>query len=128
MTRIATWMCGSALALAVSCSLSALAYGQGAPDAFPLDDSEKLQRLLDIAAQAGFTDEQIKTITIEDEPRLVKAWERIQEQKLQREREEKAKAEREKRVYLTVQDVFNELLAADPEDLKKLREMLFANR
>ncbi|MBI4082930.1 MAG: hypothetical protein HY423_10005 [Candidatus Lambdaproteobacteria bacterium] len=128
MTRIATWITGSALALALSLSLSAPAHGQQPPGSALFQDAERLQRLLDVAKEAGFTDEQIKSITVEDESRLIRAWEHIQEQKLQRERLEKAKAEREKRVYLTVQDVFNELLAADPEDLKKLRDSLFLNR
>ncbi len=87
-------------------------------------DLQELIRLIEIARESGFTEDEIKEITIEDHGRVIKALEyynKVMEQRAQR---EKALKDRENRVYLTVDDILKELAAKEPADLKKLRDDL----
>jgi len=87
-------------------------------------DLQELIRLLEVAKESGFTEEQLKDITVEDEGRLINAWEYVQEQRRKAEATAKARQERESRVYLTVKDVVKELMELEPKDLRKLRDEL----
>ncbi len=111
---------------------------------------EELKRLLEVARESGFTEKEMREITIEDEGnRLlevaqkfgftekemheitdkggINVWDflKLMERK-KRERAAQAKAQQEK-VYLTVQDVFDEMEKDLPKDLSKLRDKILTN-
>jgi hypothetical protein len=86
-------------------------------------DVEELERLFRIAREAGFTEDEIRNIRIEDEEgRTVNAWDYLQEIKRRRAVKDKAEAERLHRLYITVQDIIADLQRRERDDLKKLRE------
>ena len=90
-------------------------------------DIEELKRLIDAAQESGFTEEQIREITVEDEDgNVINAWEFLQEHERRRRAEAERIAAERARVYLTPHDVISELDANQPGDIDSLREkMLF---
>jgi len=82
----------------------------------------ELKRLLEVAREAGFTEDEIGKITIEREGKVInvleflKAWEQKQKDMKARER---AYVDTD---YLTAQDIFSELNKTQPKDLSKLRD------
>ena len=93
-----------------------------------LVDLQELIRVIEIARESGFSEEEIKEITIEDGGRVIKAldyYNRILDQRAKR---AAALKEREGRVYLTVDDIVKELVVMEPADLKRLREDLLVGK
>ncbi len=89
-------------------------------------DLDELRRLLEIARESGFSDEEVKKITVEDESgNVINAWEYLQALERKRREEEARLAEIRSRVYLTPKDVHKELDSSQPEDLTDLRGKLF---
>lgn len=90
-------------------------------------DIEELRRLVDLARESGFSEEQLRQITVEDESgNVVSALAFLEAyEKRQRESAEQTAAQ-EARVYLSPKDILEELDEKQPEDLDQLRErMLF---
>jgi hypothetical protein len=90
-------------------------------------DVEELRRLVDIARESGFSDEQVKEITVEDaQGNVINAWEFLQAYD-RRQREEAARiAAEQSKVYLAPKDIIKELDEKQPKDLNQLRDkMLF---
>lgn len=85
----------------------------------------ELRRLMEVAREAGFSDEEMREITIEDnEGNIVNVWKYLEEiERKKRLEAEKRKAQEEK-IYLTVQDVFTELKKDEPADLTRLRDKI----
>lgn len=85
----------------------------------------ELRRLMEVAREAGFSDEEMREITIEDdEGNVVNVWKYLEEvERKKRLEAEKRKAQKEK-IYLTVQDVFTELKKDEPADLTRLRDKI----
>lgn len=90
-------------------------------------DFHELKRLLELARESGFTEEQLKNITVEDESgNTVNAWDFLQEIERRRKEEADRLAAERARVYLTPHDVFKELDGKQRQDIDTLREkMLF---
>jgi hypothetical protein len=91
-------------------------------------DLQELIRLIEIARESGFSEEQIREITIEDQGRVINAWEYLKEIQARRAAEEQRIREQESRVYLTVQDVVEDLMKMEQKDLHQLRESLLFSR
>jgi hypothetical protein len=88
---------------------------------------EELKRLLEVARESGFTEKEMREITIEDGGKVINVWDFLKEmERKKRERAAKDKAQQEK-VYLTVQDVFEEMEKDLPKDLSKLRDKISTN-
>lgn len=86
-------------------------------------DIEQLERLFQIARESGFTDQDIREITIEDEKgNIVNAWDYLEEIKRRRALKDKADEEKLHRLYITVQDILSDLRRREGDDLRKLRE------
>ena len=85
----------------------------------------ELKRLLEVAREAGFSDKEMREITIEDgKGNVFNVWAYLEEvERLKRLEAEKLKAQKEK-VYLTVQDVFTDLKKEEPADLSRLRDKI----
>ena len=88
-------------------------------------DVVELKRLLEVAREAGFSDKEMREITIEDdEGKIINVWaylEEVERLKLLEARQRKAQ---EEKVYLTVQDVYTELKKDEPADLTRLRDKI----
>ena len=98
------------------------AFGQTAGPK-PLVDVEELKRIIEIARESGFSEEQVREITIEDEAgNLINALDYLKA--LEREKQLKASASEElkNKRYLTVQEIFADLKGSEQKDLKALRE------
>ena len=93
---------------------------------FDTYDLDELRRLLELARESGFSEEQVRNITVEDEEgNTINAFKVIEDIERCR-REEKARLEEiQNRKYLTPQDVFKELDGGQKKDLKDLRDKLF---
>lgn len=86
-------------------------------------DVDQLERLFRIARDSGFTDEDIRQITIEDEQgKSINAWEYLQEIKRRRELRSKVDQDKLLRIYVTVQDILSDLKSEERADLRKLRD------
>jgi len=82
----------------------------------------ELRRLLDVARESGFTEDEVRKITVEYNGEVINVWEflaRLEEEKAQKEARDKAMREKP---YHTVQDVFQDLEKGQPKDLEKLRK------
>ena len=85
-------------------------------------DIDELERLIEVARESGFTQEDIEEITIEDEGREINAWEFLQEMKRKQALErEKARAQSTK-IYLTIQGILADLAEEKQDDLSTLRD------
>jgi hypothetical protein len=92
-------------------------------------DVGELRKLIQRAREAGFTEEQMHEITVDDaEGHTVNALEFLQAYD-KRQKEEAARLEAERtRVYLTPKDITKELDKKQPQDLNRLRDrMLFVD-
>jgi hypothetical protein len=86
-------------------------------------DIDQLERLFQIARDSGFTEQEIREITIEDElGNAVNAWDYLQEVKRRRSMRDKADQEKLTKIYLTVQDILADLGRREKDDLRKLRD------
>jgi hypothetical protein len=90
-------------------------------------DVEELKRLIELAQESGFSEEQIREITVEDEEgHTIKAWEFIQAYEKRKEEEAARLAAERARVYLTPKDIMTELDKKERKDIDSLRDrMLF---
>ena len=91
-------------------------------------DIDQLERLFQIARESGFSEQEIREITIEDEEgKSVNAWDYLQDVKRRRSMQDKADQEKLKKIYITVQDILSDLRRREKDDLRKLRdESVFA--
>jgi hypothetical protein len=92
-------------------------------------DIATLRRLIELARDSGFTEQQLREITVEDEHgNVVNAQAFLEDyEKRKKEQDAREAAERNK-VYLSPKDLIKELDKKQPEDLDKLRDkMLFAD-
>ncbi len=88
---------------------------------------EELKRLLEVARESGFTEKELREITVEDGDKVINVWEFLKEhERKKRERAARLKAQEEK-VYLTVQDVVEDLEKEQPKDLSRLRDKIPTN-
>jgi hypothetical protein len=97
-----------------------------APRAAPIRQSiEEVRRLIEVAKEAGLTEEQIRQITIEDEfGNVINAWDYLQQIEQRRQAELARRKAELSRVYLTPQDILKELRANERADLDALRDKL----
>ncbi len=88
---------------------------------------EELKRLLEVARESGFTEKELREITVEDGDKVINVWDFLKEyERKKRERAARLKAQKEK-VYLTVQDVVEDLEKEQPKDLSRLRDKIPTN-
>lgn len=126
---IGGWRRGGFGAFLPLCLLAALLLCGGSPAALGQElsqegfyDIDELERLIEVARESGFTQEDIEKITIQDEGREINAWEFLQKMKRMRALErEKARAQSTK-IYLTIQGILADLAADKKDDLSTLRD------
>ena len=84
---------------------------------------KEMQALLDAAQKSGFSEKQIRDISVTRDGNLVHVWDFLEQEKLRQKKEALAKKKfvpRER--YLTVMDIANELESSETLDLDALKE------
>lgn len=89
---------------------------------------EALIDLIEKAREAGMSDEELKKLEIRDGDREINVWEYIEREKLARMKEDAMLRELLSKKFLTVNDIYNELIKTEPRVIKKLREELVSER
>ena len=82
-----------------------------------------LQALLDAAQKSGFTEKQIREISVTHDGNLVHVWDFLEQEKLRQKKEALTKKKfipRER--YLTVMDIANELESSETRELDALKD------
>ena len=84
---------------------------------------KEMQDLLDAAKKSGFSEKQIREISVTRDGKLVHIWDFLEQEKLRQKKESIAKKKfvlRER--YLTVMDIANELESSETRELDALRD------
>jgi len=83
----------------------------------------EMQTLLDAALKAGFTEKEIREITVTRKGKVVHVWDFLEQEKLQQKKDALAK-KRSKPLerYLTVMDIAEELESAETGNLDVLKD------
>ena len=84
---------------------------------------KEMQALLDAAQKSGFSEKQIREISVTRDGKLVHVWDFLEQEKLRQKKEALAKKKfvsRER--YLTVMDIANELESSETHELDALRD------
>ena len=84
---------------------------------------EEMQALLDAAQKSGFSEKQIREISVTRDGKLVHVWDFLKQEKLRQKKEALAKKKfipRER--YLTVMDIANELESSETRELDALKD------
>ena len=82
-----------------------------------------MQALLDAAQKSGFSEKQIRDISVTRDGKLVYVWDFLEQEKLRQKKEALAKKKfvtRER--YLTVMDIANELESSETRELDALKD------
>ena len=84
---------------------------------------KEMQALLDAAKKSGFSEKQIRGISVTRDGKLVHVWDFLEQEKLRKKKKDLAKKKfvpRER--YLTVMDIANELESTETRDLDALKD------
>lgn len=91
-------------------------------------DIEALIDLIEKARDAGMSDEELRKLEIRDGDREINVWEYIEKEKLAKMKEDAMLRELLSKNFLTVNDIYNELIKTEPRVIRKLREELVSER
>ena len=84
---------------------------------------KEMQALLDAAQKSGFSEKQIRDISVTRDGKLVYIWDFLEQEKLRQKKEDMAKNKFvPKERYLTVMDIANELESSETRELDALRD------
>ena len=84
---------------------------------------KEMQALLEAAQKSGFSEKQIREISVTRDGKLVHVWDFLEQEKLRQKKEDLAKKKfvpRER--YLTVMDIANELESSETRKLDALKD------
>ena len=84
---------------------------------------KEMQALLDAAQKSGFSEKQIREISVTRDGKLVHVWDFLEQENLRQKKEALAKKKfvpRER--YLTVMDIVNELESSETRELDALKD------
>ena len=84
---------------------------------------KEMQALLDAAQKSGFSEKQIRDISVTRDGKLVYVWDFLEQEKMRQKKEDLAKKKfvpRER--YLTVMDISNELESSETQKLDALKD------
>ncbi len=109
----------SALLCLVMTFSSYLAFGQEQAELL-----KEMQRYLDVAREAGFTEEELKGVTIERNGEVINVWQYIQNELERQKRLEQEQNQASNKLYLNADDVREDLRDQQPSQIRKLRQKL----
>ena len=82
-----------------------------------------MQNLLDAASKSGFSEKEIREITVTRNGKLVKVWDFLEQAKLQQKKDKLAnKRSKPLERYLTVMDIAEEMESGETKDLDSLKD------
>ena len=88
-------------------------------------DLEELKRLLEIAQESGFSEDELRKITVEDENGVsINAYEFVKMVEERRRKRLEAEEALRKKVYLTPKDIITELDSSHSGELNHLRDTM----
>lgn len=88
----------------------------------------ELIRIIDQAREAGMSDEDLKNLELHDGDRKINVLEYIAELERLKAMKDKELEKFLSKKFLTINDIFNELIVSEPSVIKKLRERLVSDR
>lgn len=88
----------------------------------------ELIKIIEKARKAGFSDEDLKKLELRDGDRKINVIDYIEEFERIKKSQDRQLQIFLKKKFLTVKDIFNELVNSEPEVIKKLREELVSER
>lgn len=115
-------------------SISSLSYAQGQSSNEVADEKaaqalkkekkvlQDMKNLLNVAQQAGFTEEEVKQITIEQDGEVINVWNFVQQENSRKQTSQKE--DQAPKRYLTIQDITKELMSHEDKKLNQLRKKL----
>ena len=84
---------------------------------------KEMQALLDAAQKSGFSEKQIRDISVTRDGKLVYVWDFLEQEKLRQKKEALAKKKFVTReLYLTVMDIADELESSETRELDALKD------
>lgn len=89
---------------------------------------KELIRIIDQAREAGMSDEDLKSLELHDGNRKINVMEYIAELERLKAMKDKELEDFLSKKFLTINDIFNELIVSEPNVIKKLRERLVSDR
>ena len=88
----------------------------------------ELVKIIERARKAGFSDEDLKKLELRDGDQMINIMDYMEDLERLRKLKDKRLQEFLNKRFLTVKDIYNELVATEPEVIKKLREELVSER
>ena len=85
---------------------------------------QEMQRYLDVAREAGFTEQELKEITIDRNGEVLNVWQYIQNELAHQKKLEQQQKQFRNKLYLNADDVLEDLQDKQPEQIRKLRQKL----
>lgn len=95
------------------------------------DKYYKIEELIDLieqAREAGMSEEDLRNLEIRDGDKEINVYDYIEQERLERLRKKKLLEELLSKKFLTVNDIYDELIKSEPEEIQKLREELVSER
>ena len=89
---------------------------------------EELIKLIEQAREAGMSEEDLKSMEIIDGDQEINVLDYIEQKRLQRLLKDKKLKELLSKNFLTVNDIYKELIKTEPNVIQKLREELVSER
>ena len=89
---------------------------------------EELIDLIEQAREAGMSEEDLRNLEIRDGDKVINVYDYIEQERLERLRKKKLLEELLSKKFLTVNDIYDELIKSEPEEIQKLREELASER
>tara|TARA_Y100001970_G_C14226431_1_gene855969 strand:+ start:2294 stop:2728 length:435 start_codon:yes stop_codon:yes gene_type:complete len=123
-------LCLAILIIPVFSSQTVIAENFNKKDEKALDDNKKrkkflleMKKLLNAAIKSGFSDKEVREITVVRNGKVLYVWDFLEQEKLRLEREELSK-KKSKRLdrYLTVMDISDELESYETKNLDIIKE------
>ena len=109
-------------ALALPWGPAALLHAEAPKTIYQAVNVKELRRLLDVARESGFSEDEVRKITVEYLGEVINVWDFLATlEKRKQDQMAAEKAMREK-PYHTVQDVIEDLEKDQPKDLERLRK------
>ncbi len=115
----------SACSLAFSAGYSQARSQQARRQFYNLNE---LIRIIDQAREAGMSDEDLKSLELHDGNRKINVLEYMAELERLKAMKDKELEDFLSKKFLTINDIFNELIVSEPKVIKKLREKLVSDR
>jgi hypothetical protein len=98
---------------------------EAVPELVGAYDIEELRRLIELARESGFSEEQVRQITVEDvNGNVINAWAFLKAHERRQKRRTERLAAEDSKVYLSPKDVIQELDEKQAQDLDRLRDKL----